>query len=101
MKKLVSNIALALALSLTSYSCGAGSRESRLMREGDKIVAKIESYKKEKRRLPESLLEVGAEEKEEGPIYYSRKSETKYVLWFGMELGESVTYDSETRKWRR
>ncbi|HEY9403186.1 MAG TPA: hypothetical protein VIQ24_10865 [Pyrinomonadaceae bacterium] len=96
MKQFFSNLAFVLALSLASYSCGAGSRESRLMREGDKIVARIESFKKEKQRLPESLSEVGVKEKEEGPIYYAKKSDTRYVLCFGMELGESVIYDSDT-----
>ncbi len=101
MKKRVSSIALVLALSLTSYSCGAVSREHRLKSEGDKIVARIERFKEERQRLPVSLSEVGIEEKEEGPIYYDKKSSTRYVVWFGMELGESVTYDSETRKWSR
>jgi hypothetical protein len=101
MKKLASIVALVLALLIASYSCSVDSRERQLVRAGGEIIAKIESFKKENRRLPESLTEVGVEEKDEGPIYYERKSETKYVLWFGMELGESVTYDSESRKWSR
>jgi len=101
MKQFVSSFTLVLALLLASYSCGTGSREGQLMREGDKIVARIESFKKEKQRLPESLSEVGVEEREEGPTYYAKKSDTRYMLWFGMELGESVIYDSDTGKWRR
>ena len=99
MKTYVFSIPLLLALSLAS--CGAGSRERRLMGEGDKIISKIERFREERRRLPESLSEVGIEEKEEGPIYYEKKSDTKFVLWFGMELGGSVIYDSEARKWSR
>lgn len=101
MKKRVYSIALVLALLLTSCSFSAVSRENQLKSEGDKIVARIERFKAERQRLPVSLSEVGVEEKEEGTIYYDKKSVTRYVLWFGMELGESVTYDSETRKWSR
>ena len=59
MKKHVSGIALVFALSLTSYSCGAFSREPRLKSEGDKLVARIERFKEERRRLPVSLSEIG------------------------------------------
>jgi hypothetical protein len=101
MKNFISNITPLLALSLILASCVGDSREHLLMREGDEIVKGIESFRKENQRLPESLSEIGVEEKEEGPIYYAKKSDMRYVVWFGMELGESVTYDSETRKWRR
>jgi hypothetical protein len=43
---------------------------------------------------------IGIEEKEEGPIYYRKESETKFVLWFGTILGESVTYNSDTKEWK-
>jgi hypothetical protein len=38
-------------------------------------------------------------ETENGPIYYKKESDTEYVVWFGTQLGESVTYDSETKEW--
>ena len=28
------------------------------------------------------------------------ESDSTYILWYGTSLGESVTYDSETRRWR-
>jgi hypothetical protein len=90
-------VTLALLIALCSYS--SLSRESRLMEEGQVIIGKIESFRKDKGKLPDSLMDVGIEEKEEGPIYYEKRGEAKYVLWFGTELGESVTYDSESRKW--
>jgi hypothetical protein len=67
--------------------------------EGNEIVAKIELFKKENGRLPLSLSELGIKATEEGPIYYEKKDDAIYILWFGEGLGESVTYDSSTKKW--
>ncbi|HXG84427.1 MAG TPA: hypothetical protein VNI84_10400 [Pyrinomonadaceae bacterium] len=50
--------------------------------------------------MPDSLNEIGIEEKEEGPIYYEKESESRYVLWFGKQLGESATFDSDTKEWK-
>ncbi len=73
---------------------------SEKLAERNETVVQIEKFRKEKGRLPNSLNEIGIEEKEEGPIYYEKKSESRYVLWFGKELGESVTYDSDTKEWK-
>lgn len=90
---------LTLLITLTS-SCGQGPGDARLIREGDEIVKKVERFRESKGRLPNSLSEIGVEEKEEGPIYYDKKSETRYVVWFGTVLGESVKYDSDKREWK-
>lgn len=68
--------------------------------KGNKAAAKIEKFRSEKKRLPDSLSEVGIAETESGPIYYRKESESKYILWFGKELGESVVYDSNTKQWK-
>ena len=70
------------------------------MAKGSEAVVKIEKFRNEKGRLPNSLSEAGIVETESGPIYYRKESESKYILWFGKELGESVTYDSETKQWK-
>jgi len=74
-------------------------RESRLKAKGIVLANQIEEFRIHKKRLPQNLGELGIKETEEGPLYYKKVDESKYVIWFGMELGESVTYDSETRKW--
>ena len=63
------------------------------------MVAKVEEFRKAERRLPNSLNEIGIIESENGPIYYRKEDETKYIIWFGKEVGESVTYDSDTKQW--
>lgn len=90
-------IILAL-LMFFAVNCSQGKKQT-LIKQGNDMAAKIETYKGKKGRLPDSLTEVGIEEKLEGPIFYEKKSDTEYRLWFGSELGESVVYNSSTRKW--
>lgn len=77
------------------FACGYGDK----LKQGNQVIAKVEKFKNEKGRLPNNLSEIGIVETESGPIYYKKESETKYVVWFGKELGESATYDSEIKKW--
>jgi hypothetical protein len=77
------------------YACGYGEK----LKQGNETVAKVEKFRNEKGRLPNSLSEIGTLETENGPIYYRKESDTKYIIWFGKELGESATYDSATKKW--
>lgn len=66
---------------------------------GIDVIKKIEDYRLEKNKLPESLTDIGIEEKEEGPISYRKDSETEYIVWYGLTLGESRIYDSKTKTW--
>lgn len=90
--KLVLTITL---IYLFIFACGYGEK----LKQGNEVVAKIEKFKNDKGRLPNSLSEIGIVETESGPIYYKKESETKYIVWFGKELGESATYDSVTKQW--
>ncbi len=87
-------IIILLTLIPVCLSCNAK------IKAGNEIVNKIENFKKDKRKLPETLWEIGIEEKEDSPIHYKKESETKYILWFGTTLGESVTYNSDTKEWK-
>jgi hypothetical protein len=69
-------------------------------REGAEVVKKIEEFKSREHRLPKSLSEIGIAESEDGPIYYRQISETRYEVWYGTSLGESVTYDSDQKTWK-
>lgn len=87
---------LLLVVLLISFSCGSTEK----IKLGNEVVAKVEKFKTEKGRLPNNLTELGIKEHESGPIYYKKESESKYIVWFGKELGESVTYNSETKQWK-
>ncbi len=91
-------IIILLTVIFGSSSCDLNGKNK--IKTGNEIVNKIEKFRKDKGKLPETLSEIGIEEKEEGPIYYKKESETKYILWFGTTLGESITYDSDTKEWK-
>jgi hypothetical protein len=83
-----------------SVSCAA-SRIAEMKSKGDTVIARIENYRAANDKLPNSLTDLGIEEKESGPIYYQKSSEKNYIIWFGMTLGESTTYDSITKTWNK
>ena len=90
---------LILIISMIGFF-GFACSSSEKLEQGKEIVAKIEYYKNENGKLPNSLNELGIVETESGPIYYKKESESKYIVWFGKDLGESTTYDSDTKKWK-
>ncbi len=77
-------------------ACGYNGK----IKQGNEVVAKVEKFRNEKGTLPNSLSEIGIEETESGPIYYKKESESKYIVWFGKKLGESETYDSDSKQWK-
>lgn len=66
------------------------------IRRAKPVIAKVEKYLQEHGSLPAKLADVGVEE---DPYYYQKQSETNYVIWFGRQLGESVTYVSNEKTW--
>jgi len=65
---------------------------------GNRDIAKIRNFQKRHGRLPVGLAEVGFDEEQEG-MFYRRCDENRFLVWFGAELGESMTYDSSTGSW--
>lgn len=79
------------------FSCN--SRDYQLKKQGNVIIKKIENYRLINHKLPNGLKDIGIEETLEGPIYYNKIDSTKYIIWYGTTLGESIIYNSETKKW--
>lgn len=76
------------------------TEEKGLIDQGNVIVEKIESYKLKKGHLPNSLNDIGIEEKMEGPFYYTRWDSVNYILYFTRAgVGESMNYYSDTKEW--
>lgn len=84
MKNFAVYLILALLILITA-NCSQSNKQA-LIRKGNEIAAKVEAYKIKKGKLPNSLTEIGVEEKLEGPIFYEKKSDTEHRLWFGSEL---------------
>ena len=87
-------LATALVLVICLAGCGPSKRDL-----GNAIVSKIEEFRRIHGRLPNSLSEVAVEESESGPYYFCKSGDNNYILWYGTSLGESDSYNSQTKKW--
>tara|TARA_R110000823_G_scaffold279220_1_gene397534 strand:+ start:183 stop:473 length:291 start_codon:yes stop_codon:yes gene_type:complete len=65
------------------------------------IIEKVEKFKTEKNRLPKNVSEIGLVELENSKAFYEKKTDSTYIVWFGLSLGESKTYNSTTREWTK
>ena len=69
------------------------------LRNANELIARVEAYRENHGRLPETLEEVGITDPDLH-VYYRKASADEYLVWFGRySLGESVTYSSRTKKW--
>jgi hypothetical protein len=89
---------LLFAISALVFVVGTGCWGPSKRDASNVVISKIEEFKRVKGRLPNSLSETGVEEEESCPCY-CKTSNGSYIVWYGTMLGESDTYDSETRKW--
>lgn len=86
-------------LSLGLTSCESPDKQQ-LAKEGSVVVEKIESFRKDKGRLPESLTEVDKNMNPGDPFSYTKVSPTRYTLSAILSLTHFYEYDSETKEWK-
>jgi hypothetical protein len=99
----LSALGVALFLAAAALTCWPFApdswRYSRRIAVGNLDAQKIDGYRQRTGRLPSHLEDLGIAEGLDGPIYYERCSDTRYILWFGTTLGESMSFDSANRVW--
>jgi hypothetical protein len=98
-------LCLAIAIPLVSVVClnlfGPDTFVWRSeIKEGDRIISEIASARVRDGHLPESLSEIGVSDQESDKFFYNKCSDTRFIVWFGTTLGESMTFDSATGSWR-
>jgi hypothetical protein len=69
------------------------------MEEGNALVEKIETFKTKNGRLPNSLEDIGMEEKDGDVVYYTKKDSLHYIVFFGVSMDESKIYFSDSKRW--
>jgi hypothetical protein len=69
------------------------------VKEANKIISAVDSFRAKHNYLPETLTEAGIDESGSGRVYYMKSADNAYIVWFGTVLGESATYESATKKW--
>ena len=87
---------LICVLLFAGYSC---SVENDREKYAELIIEKVEQFKTEKNRLPKNVTEIGLIELENSKAFYEKKTDSTYIVWFGLSLGESKTYNSTTKEW--
>jgi hypothetical protein len=75
--------------------------QNQLFDQGNIIIGKIEAYKKEYKRLPDSLENIGIKVVDEvnPPIYYDKRDSIHYVVMFSIGFDDSHYYYSDSKKW--
>lgn len=87
---------LTVVLLFGLYSC---SFKNEKQEYADMIIEKVETFRKENNRLPRDVSELGLVERMDGPAYYQLQTDSTYLVWYGLGLGESKIYRSATNKW--
>ena len=65
------------------------------------LIEKVETFKKKNKRLPKSVSEFGLTEFMDSPTFYQLETDSTYIVWYGLSLGESKIYRSSTKKWTK
>ena len=67
----------------------------------DMLIEKVETFKKTNNRLPKDVSELGLTEQMDSPAFYQIESDSIYMVWYGLSVGESKVYRSSTKKWTK
>lgn len=65
------------------------------------IIEKVERFRLETGKFPESVKEIGLDDKQMHLSFYTKIDSTEYEVWYGLDLGTSKIYNSKSKKWRR
>ncbi|PKG44356.1 hypothetical protein, partial [Psychroflexus sp. MES1-P1E] len=65
----------------------------------DMLIEKVETFKESNNRLPKDVSELGLTEKMDSPAFYQMQTDSTYMFWYGLSVGESKVYRSVTKKW--
>jgi len=76
-------------------------KEWQFKRKRDVLIEKIQKFVDANGRSPYSLTEIGVEEVMggRGALFYEKKGDLNYIVWYGTSLGESETYYSDNKRW--
>jgi len=85
---------------------GCNSDTDNTIKDYNVIVKKLYYFQNTYSRLPNDeefykiIKELGYKGDESCPCY-NKVSENEYDLWFGLSLGESMVYNSKSKKWSK
>lgn len=75
-------------------------RDNKLEVEGNEIIEEIECYIKQNGTPPDSLLEVGIDDRDDSfPFFYQKIGCHNYILSFSISIDESMIFYSDSNRW--
>ncbi len=94
MKRIIKILTLVLLFGL--YSCEFNNERQEY---AEMLIEKVETFKTKNNRLPKDVSELGLIEKIDSPAFYQIQTDSTYMVWYGLSVGESKVYRSATKKW--
>jgi len=100
-KKLITSSVLLLTFLLLIYFYLRKHEDYKYVKEGSILIEKVEKYKKEHGKLPESVKDLGLiPEMDEGP-YYKKTDSSNYIIYFNIGLdNDQFIYYSKSKRWK-
>ena len=89
---------LTIILFFGIFSCAIKSENQEY---AEMLIEKVETFKKNNNRLPKNVSEFGLTEFMDSPAFYQLETDSTYIVWYGLSVGESKTYRSSTKKWTK
>ena len=78
------------------YGCGV---ESERKEYAEMLIEKVEAYRGVNHQLPKDVSEIGLVEEMDSLAFYQKETDSTYIVWYGLGLGESKIYRSMTKTW--
>ena len=94
MKRIIKILTLVLLFGL--FSCEFNNKHQEY---AEMLIEKVETFKRGNNRLPKNVSELGLTEKMDSPAFLEIQTDSTYMVWYGLSVGESKVYRSETKKW--
>ena len=94
MKPIIKILTIVLLFGL--YSCEFKNERQEY---AEMLIEKVETFKINNNRLPKDVSELGLTQKMDSPAFYQIQTDSTYMIWYGLSVGESKVYRSATKKW--
>ena len=99
-KKIILTLVLFILIITVVYLYLSYLENQKYEKQGAKLIAKIEVYRKQNNRLPKSINDVGlVESMNEGP-FYERIDNFNYIIFFNIGFDNKKTYYSQIKEWK-
>jgi hypothetical protein len=96
MKTTIKILTLILFIGLSSCAFKNDRKEYAEM-----IIEKVVKFEIQNNRLPKNISEIGLTEQEDSKAFYQLTSDTIFMVWYGLSVGESKVYKSSTKEWTK